>query len=118
MSITFLLVIFLILIFGTYIFHLNGAVVLKPDIQQPPVVGPQDSYFEAFWVSLNTFLPVVEIPSGADWKPSSQNIWETQTPWGMLGIKFTTFATLWTLAGWILVPVGVAGISGLLKRSK
>ena len=113
-----LLAIIPILILGTCIFHLDGAVVLNPDIQPPPAIGPQDSYLEAFWVSLNTFLPVVEIPSGADWKPSSQDIWKTQTQWGILGIKCTTFATLLTLAGWILVPVGVAGISGLLKRSK
>jgi hypothetical protein len=66
---------------------------------------------EAFWVSLNTFLPVIEIPSGADWEPSSQII-------PVLGIKFTTLATLLVLAGWILVPVAVAGIAGLLKRSK
>jgi len=101
-----------ILIIGTVIFNLDGAVVLRPDIHPPPVVKPQDSYFEAFWVSLNTFLPL-GIPSGADWKPSSQII-----PNIPVYIKFTTFATFLDLAGWILVPIGVAGIAGLLKRPK
>ena len=105
-----LFAIILFIVIWTYIFHLEGAVVLKPDIHPPPLMGPKDSYFEAFWVSLNTFLPV-EIPSGADWKPSSQII-------PVLGIKFTTSATLLKLAGWILVPIGVAGMAGLLKRSK
>jgi uncharacterized protein YjbI with pentapeptide repeats len=92
------------------IFHLEGAV--KLDIQLPSMMSSQVTlpWWEAFWVSLNTFLPI-EIPSGADWKPSSLII-------PVFGIKFTTFATVLNLAGWILVPVGVAGIAGLLKRSK
>ncbi len=105
-----LLAIIPILLIGTFIFHFEGAV--KLDMHPPSMISTQVtiSWFEAFWVSLNTFLPI-EIPSGADWIPSSQII-----PW--LGLKFTTFATFLTLAGWILVPVGVAGISGLLKGSK
>jgi len=100
----------LILFVGTFIFQLEGAVVLNPDIKPPYVFGSNDTLpcWEAFWVSLSTFLPV-EIPSGTDWKPSSQTIW-------FLSIKFTTFATMLKLSGWILVPVGIAGISGILKR--
>ncbi len=100
----------LLLAIGTVIFHLNGAVVPNPNIKSPPEFGSQNtlSYLEAFWVSISTFLPV-DIPSGADWKPSSQIIW-------LLSMKFTTFATMLKLSGWILVPVGVAGISGILKR--
>jgi len=97
-----------ILIIGTLIFHFEGAVTPElPSMMSSQVTLP---WSDAFWVSLNTFLPI-KIPSGADWKPSSQII-------PVLGIKFTTFATLLDLAGWILVPVGVAGITGLLKRSK
>jgi hypothetical protein len=92
-----LLFIIPLLIIGTFIFTLEGAV--EPAIKSP---------WDAFWVSFSTFLPV-EIPSGAAWKPTSDVI-------QLLGIKFTTFATILKLAGWILVPVGVAGISGLLKR--
>ena len=105
-----LLAIVPILIIGTFFFHLEGAVTL--DIQPHSMMSSQVTlpWCEAFWVSLNTFLPI-EIPSGADWKPSSQII-------PVLGIKFTTFATMLDLSGWILVPVGVAGIAGLLKRSK
>ena len=99
-----------ILVIGTVIFQLEGAV--KLDMQPHYMISSQVtlSLWEAFWVSLNTFLPI-EIPSGADWIPSSQII-----PW--LGLKFTTFATISSLFGWILVPVGVAAISGLLKGSK
>ena len=104
-----------ILIFGAWIFHLGGSVVLMPDIQPLPMVNPQESGWEAFWISLNIFLPI-DIPSGASWQPSSLFIpkfWIIPK-----FMNFTAFATLLNLAGWILVPVGVAGISGLLKRSK
>ena len=84
--------------------------MLESAVQPSFMTGAQISHLEAFWVSLNIFLPI-EIPSGANWKASSLII-----PY--FGIKFTTFATFLNLAGWILVPVGVAGISGLLKRSK
>jgi len=100
----------LILLIGTGIFHLGGAVEPSPDIKLSTVWSSQSvlSYWDSFWVSFSTFLPV-EIPSGADWKPSSHII-------QLLGMKFTTIATMLKLAGWILVPVGVAGISGILKR--
>ena len=92
----------LILLAGTYIFNQPGAVVLNQEANQTLLIWPMDSYWEAFYVSLNLFLPI-EIPSGAFWKPSQ---------------NFAIFGTLLKLAGWILVPIGVAGISGLLKRSK
>ncbi|MCK5341831.1 MAG: pentapeptide repeat-containing protein, partial [Candidatus Heimdallarchaeota archaeon] len=96
---------------GRFIFNLDGAVVLSPSI----VMEGQYSGWDAFWVSLNTFLPI-EIPSGTNWQPSSLLI----PKWWIIPkfMRFTTFATLLSLAGWILVPVVVAGFSGLLKRSK
>lgn len=87
----------LILIIGTFVFQVEGAVVPRQCLTCP----------EAFWVSLNQFLPVA-IPAGSELQPSSQSLW------GIM--KFTTFATLLKLLGWILVPVGVAGLSGWLKR--
>ena len=89
------------LLLGTFIFHLKGAVESKPDIQPPPVISPQVSpearsplhIGDAFRVSLNLFLPV-EIPSGADWKPSTH-----YTVWF---VRFVDFATFLKLAGWIL----------------
>ena len=104
-----------ILIIGTLTFHLEGSVVLMPNIQSLSMVNPHESVWESVWVSLNIFLPI-DIPSGASWQPSSLFIpkfWIIPE-----FMRFTTFATLLNLAGWILVPVGVAGISGLLKRSK
>jgi hypothetical protein len=102
-----ILPIILTLLLGTYIFHLEGAVQPKPDIQPPPIM----SWCEAFWISLKFFLPV-EIPSGADWNVSSEII----PLIGKIGIKFTTFATLLKIAGLSYISLAVAGYSGLLKR--
>ena len=104
----------LILIIGTVIFHNPGAVTLVKDSNYSSI-SPQDSYLESFWVSLNTFLPI-EISCGADWIPSHNVIWSIQTFLGVFTIKYITFASLMKLIGWILVPVGIAGISGILKR--
>ncbi len=109
-----LIAIALVLVVGTFFFQNEGAVdPLKETLLSPAVesqvntdVRPSLIWREAFWVSLNLFLPI-DIPAGGEWKPSSQIIW---------GISSTTFAILLTLSGWILIPVGVAGISGMLKR--
>ena len=103
------------ILLGTFIFHLEGAVEPKQDKQPPPVMSSQISpeaesplrIGEAFRVSLNLFLPV-EIPSGADWKPSTNYI--------VRFVRFIDFATILKLAGWIFVPLLVAGLTGFLKR--
>ena len=97
-----LIAIIVILLVGTAIFHLEGAVDPERDALASPLVQPQATpqkslslpWSKAFWVSLRIFLPAVTIPAGAAWKPSSNLIWAIQTRWGPWGIEFTTFATL------------------------
>jgi len=89
-----------ILVAGTIVFHQPEVVVLKSGINLTSVIQPQDSYWESFWISLNLFLPI-EIPSGSYWIPSQ---------------NFAIFGTLLKMVGWILVPIGIAGITGILKR--
>jgi hypothetical protein len=74
------------------------------------------NFWDGFWVSTRHFLPV-EIPAGAQWKPTSNTLWTIKIgQWGDMSMTFETFATLLKLAGWILVPVGLAGLTGILKR--
>ncbi|HME45546.1 MAG TPA: pentapeptide repeat-containing protein [Syntrophorhabdales bacterium] len=85
----------------------NGtSVKLQPSAKDKDMPG----LASAFWVSVRTFLPV-EIPAGSRWKPSTRAMWQ-----GPLSMTYETFATFLKLFGWILVPVGVAGLTGLLKR--
>jgi len=90
-----LVAITLILVIGTLIFHGDGAVEPRNSLK----------WLEAFSVSLRVFLPI-EVPAGSR-KPSSETLWK---------IRFTSFATLLKLLGWVLVPLLVAGLSGWLKR--
>jgi len=76
----------------------KAATSIKAEDPVPPKFG----FWDGFWVSVRHFLPV-EIPAGARWKPRSNSVFEV-------------FATLLKLAGWILVPVGLAGLTGILKR--
>ena len=106
-----LIPIILIIALGTLVFLRDGAI--KPKQCTQPI---SCSKSEAFWVSLRYFLPV-DIPSGANWEPTDSNIWKIQNRWcKWMSIKYTTVATLLKLAGWILIPIAVAGLTGILKR--
>jgi hypothetical protein len=115
----------IILALGTFVFQLKGAVEPKREAQPIVIVGtsvkaedpvpPKFGFWDGFWVSVRHFLPV-EIPAGARWKPTANSVWTVRTPWGDVSMTFEAFATLLKLAGWILVPVGLAGLTGILKR--
>jgi hypothetical protein len=113
----------IILLIGMFIFHLKGAVEPKQETQtivvSAPVrtdeIVPKIGFLDGFWISLRHFLPV-EIPAGSRWKPTTNSLCTIQTRWGKVCMSFEAFATFLKLAGWILVPVGVAGLTGILKR--
>ncbi|MDA2912927.1 pentapeptide repeat-containing protein [Acidobacteriia bacterium AH_259_A11_L15] len=108
----------LLLALGTVAFQHPAAV--QPN--QPPVVSTtqeaarqQKPEFNAqplgFWdaarLSLRSFLPV-DVPLLADWQPSD-NRW-------FWAVKFSDLAGFLKIMGWILVPVAIASITGLLRR--
>lgn len=111
-----LILIIIILVVGWAFFgFIDGALEPKQERQTTAASeseakadeGLSLTWLDPFLVSLNLFLPV-DIPAGEEWKPSTKAIW---------GVRwFTVFGTLLTLTGWVLVPVAVAGISGILKR--
>lgn len=77
------------------------------------------SNFEAFGVSLHQFLPV-QVPLGSRWVPIEQpavvalpGISKSLPPPLSIPSFFATFFL--RLAGWILVPLGVAALTGLLR---
>jgi hypothetical protein len=96
---------------GTLVFSSPGAVgpAVNVDPGKPipePVATKCDTqlrncdidFVEAAGVSLNTFLPI-QLPIGETWKPT-----------------YVILASIMKLAGWIVVPVGVAALTGLLQR--
>ena len=104
-----IIVISLILAIGTFVFLNEGSVDPKDEYKEALVAeNKTDSKVnvgEALGVSINAFLPV-DIDTITPWQPSS-NRWV---------FKFTTWAGILSVTGWIIVPTALAGLSGLLKR--
>jgi hypothetical protein len=106
---------------GTIIFQRPGTVVPKGE-QLANNTGDaiRLSRWDAFAMSLRQFLPV-DVPMGSAWSPSDKpvDINMRLFRWNrMVQIQPTVFATLFLrLPGWILIPLGVAAITGLLRVS-
>jgi hypothetical protein len=71
------------------------------------------SFTQVLGVSFNQFIPIVEIPSGDNWKPSENRIW-TSIPW----ISYAAYGTIHRLAGALLLPLGIAWLTGFLHRQE
>jgi hypothetical protein len=102
---------FLVLALGVTIFNCPHAVMNQDkDLRAG---DPQSlSITQAVGVSLRQFLPV-EIPSGSQWIPTGNPI----PLFAQFGIPFSAYATFHRAIGWVLVPLGVAALTGLLRRS-
>lgn len=72
-------------------------------------------FTQAVGVSFNQFIPIVQIPSGSKWKPSEKLI---PLPFGkrFYYFSYAFYGTIHALLGAILVPLGVAALTGLLHR--
>lgn len=101
---------------GWMLYAKEGAVVSRDATGRPlPASAPVDlDKFHAFWVSLDQLLPSpVEVVSGRDWAPSSNTFREV----GGVMVSYADFATIQSLVGWILVPIGILILSGVLRRT-
>jgi uncharacterized protein YjbI with pentapeptide repeats len=100
-----------LLIIGTCVLSRPGMLALKDDksgIGLPPVGLPA-----AFGQTLSTLLPGVSLAVGQRYVP-------TQAPVTSLFslASVEAFVSILQLAAWILVPIGVLSLSGLLHRKK
>ena len=67
----------------------------KPEYENRP--------YSAFWYSLDVFLPFVDLQAAGLWMPRRDR-------------RFArTYLAIHTLLGWILIPIGLAAVSGLIK---
>jgi hypothetical protein len=62
----------------------------------------KDKAFSPFWYSLDLFLPLPALPDSGIWIPK-------QTDWSR-----GFYARCQSIAGWILIPIGLAAITGLI----
>jgi hypothetical protein len=91
----------------------DNSLVVKEAINQPtPSPSPAPiSFTQAVGVSFSQFIPIVEIPSGDKWKPSENAIWAS-----FPRISYAAYGTIHRLAGALLLPLGIASLTGFLHR--
>jgi hypothetical protein len=105
---------------SVFVIILGSGVFYKPNsvTQRDPRLRTGDniqlSFGEALNVSLNQFIPIIEIPPGSEWKPSNK----PAPVLGMLTLSFAGYATLHRIAGFILIPLGLAALTGRLYRKE
>lgn len=110
------------LVLGTYVFQLEGAVRPVEEGQGRGLASCEQScqltVSESFWESVDTFLPLPGgLPAGRTWEPTANSvpIVSRKTKYNF-PVSYTSFASALRLAGWIIVPVGVASLAGVLSR--
>lgn len=110
MPIMLLIMTLVFLISGAVVFKQTGAVRYKDKTDETALGAPQKlSFWSALGLSCNQFVPIVELPSGSNYKPSDNKLLGQE-------ITFATYGTLHRLAGAVLVPTGIASLTLLLYR--
>jgi len=110
---------FLLLALGMLVFTQAGAVESKPEESEgtkndAPRKPIQINWPEAIEVSLHSFLPV-DLPIGSRWIPAVGPVKVGYRQWYFL-IHPHRYASLLRLSGWVLVPIGIAALTGLLRH--
>ena len=110
---------FLFVLFGWWFFSHHGTVELKDKDQRSRIPYPI-TWQESLNVGVAYFLPV-SLPIKEQLIPGSQVVsiafpipGYSSAP--MIHVRPSSVATMLQLAGWILVPVGLAAMSGVLIR--
>jgi len=100
----------LIVALGVWVFRFPGAIQSR-EANERRNDPPQLARLQAVRVSLHEFLPV-DILSGSRWLPTEKDVpiirgWK---------VPCSAYATFHHLVGWALVPLGLAALTGLLRR--
>jgi hypothetical protein len=113
--IRFLICTLVILVLGAGIFSRPGAVTYTDPLDQLLHWGQplQLDWLQAAQVSLATLVPI-ETPGQNEWTPSDRVIWHI----GPGSPTFAFYATLQRMAGWVLVPVGIAVAAAAFRRER
>ena len=70
---------------------------------EPQKAEYENRPYSAFWYSLDLFLPFVDLQAAGFWSPRKDR-------------RFArSYVAIHTLLGWILIPIGLAAVSGLIR---
>jgi hypothetical protein len=84
----------LFVLLGSFAFRKRDNMIGVEDGGKPPE-------FSAAWYSLELFLPVVDLGMAKAWRPSTRLL--------------QTYARVHEIAGWVLIPVALAAITGVVR---
>jgi uncharacterized protein YjbI with pentapeptide repeats len=101
-----------LLVLATWVFALPGAVRSKD--AGAVCSATSLTYRRAFGFGLGQLLPI-ELPAAANCRPTEQKI---SYAGGDLWITVDGFATVLRICGWILVPLAVGTVAGVLRRRR
>ncbi|HEV2728805.1 MAG TPA: pentapeptide repeat-containing protein, partial [Terriglobales bacterium] len=113
----------ILLIFGMLIFSLPGAVTGgegKPQQAEPLAIGKDTrlSHWDAFALSFHEFLPL-DVPFGSRWTPGNEPVRFTlrlrKRVLNVVTMRPSTCATLLKIGGYILVPLQILIVNGLIR---
>jgi hypothetical protein len=85
------------------VFVTIGCFVFRRREMEPQKPEYATRQYSAFWYSLDQFLPFVDLQSAGVWQPRQNSRWARH------------YVPVHTLLGWILIPIGLAAVSGLIK---
>jgi hypothetical protein len=80
-----------------------GCVIFSPDKMEPQRPDDAPRVYNRFWYSLGLFLPVGDLQSDTVWKPKPEHT------------HLRTYMRVHMLAGWILIPIVIGALTGLIK---
>ena len=70
--------------------------------------------FSAFWYSLDTLIPLVDLGQGTAWSPSPIGGWRDDWKgWAVL-----TYLYIHIIAGWLLTSLTIVALTGIIKKSE
>jgi hypothetical protein len=82
---------------------LVGVIVFRPSSMQLQDAKCDKSWYSPFWYSLDTLAPVIDLGQAKVWEPRPGNAWVRD------------YAQFQRIAGWILVPLILGAITGIIK---
>ena len=99
----------IVLLFGAFVFSRPAAVVSS---ESSGKIEGTISWRNAFFLAVHQFFPL-SLPVKPEWDPSRRALlkWRRFTL-----LTAATYANFLHIFGWILVPLGVAAVAGVLRR--
>ena len=116
------LIAFLVLFVGSFVFSRLGAVICKSTNASATTHLPSDKaeshkafvelhWFDALAVSLR-ILSGIDLPAGSDWVPSNNLFID----WRIFRVRYSTYATVQRIVGLLLVPIAAAAFAAAFHR--